>query len=69
MEALSAHRSKCVNAVAWHPRDPSVFASVGDDHRLRMYVADTILIIKLITNNVFSDGLKLRKLIILLMQH
>ena len=47
VEALDAHRSKCVNAVAWHPQDPSVFASVGDDHRLRMCVARSLMMIEM----------------------
>jgi len=36
VEALDAHHG-CVNAVAWHPKDPRVFASAGDDHKVRMY--------------------------------
>ncbi|KAF2455496.1 WD40-repeat-containing domain protein [Lineolata rhizophorae] len=36
--ALDAHKPGCVNAVAWHPTDPRVFASAGDDSRVRMYV-------------------------------
>jgi WD repeat-containing protein 26 len=36
VEVLDAHPPGCVNAVAWHPRNPSVFASAGDDHKVRM---------------------------------
>ncbi|KAJ9639948.1 hypothetical protein H2199_006181 [Coniosporium tulheliwenetii] len=36
VEALDAHRPGCVNAVAWHPTNPSMFASAGDDCRIRM---------------------------------
>ncbi|KAK8431580.1 WD repeat-containing protein 26 [Phyllosticta citricarpa] len=31
-----AHRPGCVNCVEWHPRDPTVFASAGDDRTVRM---------------------------------
>lgn len=34
--ALDAHAPGAVNAVAWHPRDERVFASAGDDRRVRM---------------------------------
>lgn len=36
VETLEAHRGGCVNAVAWHPKDPNIFASAGDDHKVRM---------------------------------
>jgi len=36
VEALDAHHG-CVNAVAWHPKDPRVFASAGDDHKVRIW--------------------------------
>ncbi|KAF2232395.1 WD domain protein [Viridothelium virens] len=31
-----------VNAIAWHPHDPSIFASAGDDHTVRMYVTKAL---------------------------
>jgi WD40 repeat protein len=34
--ALDAHAPGAVNAVAWHPKDVGVFASAGDDRRVRM---------------------------------
>lgn len=34
--ALDAHSPGTVNAVAWHPTNPAVFASAGDDRRVRM---------------------------------
>ncbi|KAF2179782.1 WD repeat-containing protein-like protein [Zopfia rhizophila CBS 207.26] len=37
VEALDAHPNGCVNAVAWHPTDPRVFASAGDDQRVRIW--------------------------------
>lgn len=36
---LEGHRPGCVNAVTWHPQDPGIFASAGDDHRIRMCVS------------------------------
>ncbi|KAF2095849.1 WD40 repeat-like protein [Rhizodiscina lignyota] len=36
VEALEAHRPGCVNTVAWHPTDPAMFASAGDDAVVRM---------------------------------
>lgn len=36
IETLEAHRGGCVNAVAWHPKNPNIFASAGDDHKVRM---------------------------------
>jgi len=38
VEALEAHRPGCVNTVAWHPTNPNLFASAGDDHKVRMSV-------------------------------
>lgn len=37
IETLAGHSSGCVNAVAWHPKDPRVFASAGDDHKVRIW--------------------------------
>lgn len=34
--SLDAHAPGPVNAVAWHPTDPAIFASAGDDRRVRM---------------------------------
>ena len=34
--SLEAHGPGTVNAVAWHPGDPAVWASAGDDRRVRM---------------------------------
>jgi WD40 repeat protein len=36
IETLEAHRGGCVNAVTWHPKNPNIFASAGDDHKVRM---------------------------------
>jgi WD40 repeat protein len=37
---LEGHRFGCVNSVSWHPKDPCMFASCGDDCKVRMYVGD-----------------------------
>jgi WD40 repeat protein len=37
VEALDGHTEGCVNAVAWHPKDPKQFASAGDDHKVRIW--------------------------------
>ena len=39
IEKLKGHAS-CVNAIAWNPCDPGMFASAGDDRRVRMYVSE-----------------------------
>lgn len=37
LEQLEGHSPGCVNSVAWHPTDPSTFASAGDDCRVRIW--------------------------------
>lgn len=36
IENLEGHTAGCVNAVAWNPTDPCMFASAGDDRKVRM---------------------------------
>jgi len=36
-ETLYGHRQGCVNAIAWHPKNPAIFASAGDDARVRIW--------------------------------
>ncbi|KAI9676439.1 MAG: hypothetical protein M1817_000596 [Caeruleum heppii] len=37
LETLSGHKSGCVNAVAWNPHNPRMFATAGDDHKVRIW--------------------------------
>ncbi|KAE9364323.1 WD domain-containing protein [Stipitochalara longipes BDJ] len=36
IEKLEAHKG-CCNAIAWSPTNPSMFASAGDDHKIRIW--------------------------------
>ena len=38
MESLKGDNKGCVNAVSWNPCDPGMFASAGDDKKVRMWV-------------------------------
>ena len=44
VETLEGHQTPgCVNTVAWHPTRNDMFASAGDDHKVRMYVRISIV--------------------------
>jgi len=36
IETLSGHSGGCVSCVAWNPADTCMFASAGDDKKVRM---------------------------------
>lgn len=36
IRTMQAHESGCVNTIAWSPTNAALFASVGDDRKLRM---------------------------------
>ncbi|KAH7396236.1 WD40-repeat-containing domain protein [Pyrenochaeta sp. MPI-SDFR-AT-0127] len=55
IEALDAHPG-CVNSVAWHPTDPTVFASAGDDARVKIWKPASAAPISSSSGSVPSNG-------------
>ena len=39
IERLEGHTTGCINVIAWNPTDPCMFASGGDDKKVRMYAS------------------------------
>lgn len=40
--AYEGHEGGCVNAAAWHPKNPSVFATAGDDKTVKIWMPDEL---------------------------
>ena len=51
IETLEGHAGGCVNDVAWNPADSCMFASAGDDKKVRMYVEARFL---LFDSNIYA---------------
>ncbi|KAF1809622.1 WD40 repeat-like protein [Eremomyces bilateralis CBS 781.70] len=49
VETLEAHQPACVNSVVWHPTNPHLFASAGDDKVVRIWSIPG-------TNSTHSNG-------------
>lgn len=58
VEALEHHTTGTVNCVAWSPTNYAVFASAGDDHKVRMYVYHPRLstTCRVSTDHISTDG-------------
>lgn len=55
IEALGGHDrgskgKHCVTTVSWNPRDPGMFASGGDDRKVKMYVNSFMFVLYMLTH-------------------
>ncbi|KAI9726088.1 MAG: hypothetical protein M1828_002096 [Chrysothrix sp. TS-e1954] len=56
LEQLPAHASKCVNAVAWNPANRLMFASAGDDNKVRIWGRASVAPPRLPPQLLYADG-------------
>jgi len=47
---LDAHRLGCANTVSWNPKNPWVFATAGDDYKVKMYASFNYALDEMLTS-------------------